>query len=151
MAPTTAAIRSLLQKAPQQIQAKSGNAGSLLQLGGLEEILAPNVRVEIPGLGITIDGAATVKGSSPHPDLPALGNVIRLDKPIESNVTHVVGGGDDDIIVAIVTSKAATHSGKAWDHETVIVLHFNNHDQIDLLKAYIDTKHVHEHLQAVGI
>ncbi|GAP91099.1 hypothetical protein SAMD00023353_1501650 [Rosellinia necatrix] len=148
MAPTTATIRSLLEKTPGNIAAKRSNPGSLFQLGGLEEILAPNVKVEIPGFAVTVTGAEAIKSLSPHPEFPALASIIRLDQPLTSTVTHVVGGGSDDIIVAITSSKATTHSGKPWDHESVLVLHFNNQDQIDSLKAYIDTKSISEHIEA---
>ncbi|KAI1173075.1 hypothetical protein F4777DRAFT_559135 [Nemania sp. FL0916] len=144
MAPSTATVRSLLQRATGDIQASGANSGSLLQLGGLVDILAPNVQVEIVGFNITINGAAAVK--NPSSDIPSLASVIQVDKPIHADVTHVLA--DNDVIVAITRSKATTHSNIPWDHETVTVLHFDSNDQVDSVRVYNDTHALNQHISA---
>lgn len=36
--------------------------------------------------------------------------------------------------------------GKQWDHDSVTLLHFNSDDKVDKITLYIDTKHIHEHV-----
>ncbi|KXX73798.1 hypothetical protein MMYC01_204606 [Madurella mycetomatis] len=151
MAPTAAQIEALLQQKPLHSHIKSGNSGSMLHLGGLEDILADDVTLEIPGLGVEVQGRDKLTSADVHHKIPPMTNVINADHPVETLPPHVIGGGSDEWAVAILTSKAMTHSGKAWDHQTVALMHFNADDKIDLLRGYIDTKHVHEHIEAHGL
>ncbi|KAI0103210.1 hypothetical protein GGR51DRAFT_525018 [Nemania sp. FL0031] len=155
MAPSSTEIRGLFQGFPGELTdsapafVKSGTPGSFLQFGGLEEAFADDVKLEIPGLGITIQGAETLKSAKPHPDIPDLADVIQFDQPGEASVSQVIGGGSDEWSVAILKSKAATRTGLPWNHETVVLMHFNSDNKVDSLKLYVDTKHIQDHLQAL--
>lgn len=109
MAPTKDEIANLLQQQPVATQAQSGNPGSILQFGGLEQLFTSNVHISIPGFGIDIRGVGAVDS---HADVPSLTDVIDTSRPIQTLPPHVIGGGDDDWAVAILTSKATTKSGK---------------------------------------
>ncbi|KAK0630902.1 hypothetical protein B0T17DRAFT_599008 [Bombardia bombarda] len=133
--PTAAEIKALLTQQSLHENIKSGDSGSLLHFGGLETIFADDIVLEIPGLGIKVQGAAKITGDDVHPDIPSASDVIHPDHPIETPPPVVIGGGDEDWATAILNSTAKTHHGKDWDHETVALIHFNTEGKIDLLRA----------------
>lgn len=111
MAPTAAKIAELLQQKPLHSHIKSGSSGSMLHLGGLEDILAEDVTLEIPGLGVEVQGRDRLTSTDVHHKIPPMTDVINADHPVETLPPHVIGGGSDEWAVAILTSKAMTHSG----------------------------------------
>lgn len=110
MAPTSAEIEQLLTSRPIHEHIKSDNPG-ILNFGGLENIFADNIHIEIPGLDVDIHGLEQFESDSVHPDIPSLTDVINTDLPVEVSAPHVIGGGDDSHAVIIANSKGTTHSG----------------------------------------
>ncbi|KAF5027125.1 hypothetical protein F66182_751 [Fusarium sp. NRRL 66182] len=148
MAPTRDQISALLQQNPLQEHAQGDNPGSLLHFGGLESLFTKDIRISIPALDIDIRGQEALSASNSHSDIPALTDIIDTKRPIETLPPQVIGGGSEDWAVAVLTSKATTVSGKPWNHETVGLIHFTPDGKIDIVKAYIDSKHVVGHIDS---
>ncbi|RYP21987.1 hypothetical protein DL767_009136 [Monosporascus sp. MG133] len=155
MAPTPQEIKSLLEGSiSQDVAAKKGSTGNLNQ-PALAKHFHDNIDLHIHGQGFQhathLKGAAAVKAAAAEGGSHAdLSNLVDYSKPYDARVLQVIGGGQQtEWAAAVLKATGTAVNGKAFDHEWVMTLQFDNNGKITHLKNYADTLHIHNTLQGI--
>ncbi|EFQ99086.1 hypothetical protein MGYG_02099 [Nannizzia gypsea CBS 118893] len=153
--PTNAEIKTLLEAQFHSKLQKSDlndDSESLFQFGHLDELFSDDVEVHISGHEFHLNGKHrgldAFKQHLESDDMPSLNSIIDVSKPIKGSVLHVIGGERDEWKAAVLHSVATTQNNTPWNHEMAVLMRFNHDGKITELRAYADTQHVHQHIEA---
>ncbi|KAM5432778.1 hypothetical protein MferCBS31731_007304 [Microsporum ferrugineum] len=153
--PTNAQIKELLESQFHSKLQKSDftdDSESLFQFGHLDELFSDDVEVHISGHEFHLNGKHrgldAFKQHLESDDMPSLNSIIDVTKPIKGQVLHVIGGERDEWKAAVLHSTATTQNNTPWNHEMAVLMRFNHDGKITELRAYADTQHVHQHIEA---
>jgi len=129
---------------------ESATPMGLTDVGDLAQSFSDDIHFSINGrefaLAQEVKGLDNLNRANLSSDFPALHEIIDKTKPIRGEVVRVIGGGDGEWAAAVLKYEATTTKGKAFNHESVVTIKFNDRDQICALKIYADTLHLHNAL-----